>query len=338
MKNLFTEPKKKKLVVIVAVLILLVVVYFTFKALTARGAVFSFIQTDWSGGADITGSVDHISNLSNPAGWLKFFSKSDNVKTDVGGQISLISTTSSFVSTSDADFNAGTKTNVYTNSGTVVMQKPLDVACLANGECSSGWCRNSSFCAVCDPITYDGTVYQVEVVGDKCWLKTPLKVGTMISSVNQGSSHTEASNNGIIEKFCYNNVCDNTYGGLYDWNEAMGYATTSGAVGICPTGWHIPSDAEWSAYENILKTSTCNSSRVAAWDCDPVGTLLKVGPLFGERAAVGNFTNLNYSQSFWTSTENGGGAWARGVQSDKTQTYRQTVDKNFGYAVKCLKD
>ncbi len=53
------------------------------------------------------------------------------------------------------------------------------------------------------------------------------------------------TNDGVIEKYCYDDNpanCDE-YGGLYNWNEMMMYEP--GGKGICPDGWHIPSDYEW---------------------------------------------------------------------------------------------
>jgi len=56
--------------------------------------------------------------------------------------------------------------------------------------------------------------------------------------------------------YCYNNDewhCDE-YGALYQWNEMMDYASTEGAQGICPTGWHIPTDDEWKILCGIIDT------------------------------------------------------------------------------------
>ena len=75
-----------------------------------------------------------------------------------------------------------------------------------------------------------------------------LNVGTRIS----GSSNQ--TNNSIIEKYCYDDLeanC-NTYGGLYQWDEAMQYSATEGVKGICPTGWHLPTDAEWTTLADFL--------------------------------------------------------------------------------------
>jgi uncharacterized protein (TIGR02145 family) len=90
-----------------------------------------------------------------------------------------------------------------------------------------------------------------------------MNVGTMINGSN------EQNNNSQVEKYCYNNTPANctTYGGLYQWAEAVGepYSSNSNLVGgswqscdpcgsggrqgICPAGYHIPTDLEWSRYE-----------------------------------------------------------------------------------------
>ena len=102
-------------------------------------------------------------------------------------------------------------------------------------------------CPNCPTVTdADGNVYNTVQIGNFCWMAENLKVGTTInSSVNQ-------TNNGIIEKYCYEDDeanCD-IYGGLYQWDEMMQYAPSDNGnngttQGICPEGWHIPTDFEW---------------------------------------------------------------------------------------------
>jgi uncharacterized protein (TIGR02145 family) len=59
-----------------------------------------------------------------------------------------------------------------------------------------------------------------------------LNIGTRIDGANN------QANNGTIEKYCYSDNTSNcdTYGGLYQWDEAMQYVTTEGTQGICPSG------------------------------------------------------------------------------------------------------
>lgn len=83
------------------------------------------------------------------------------------------------------------------------------------------------------------------VIGSQTWAKANLNVGTMIA----GS--TSPTNDSVIEKYCYGNIEANctTYGGLYNWNEAMNYVVNDGAQGICPAGSRIPSDDDWKLLE-----------------------------------------------------------------------------------------
>jgi len=88
----------------------------------------------------------------------------------------------------------------------------------------------------------DGKNYATVQIGTQCWMAQNLNVGTRIDG-----TATQA-NNGTIEKYCYsdNDANCTTYGGLYQWDEMMQYTTTQGVQGICPTGWHLPVDAEWT--------------------------------------------------------------------------------------------
>jgi uncharacterized protein (TIGR02145 family) len=100
---------------------------------------------------------------------------------------------------------------------------------------------NVAFTCGTNIITYAGQTYNTVLIGSQCWLKENLNLGTRID----GSS--DQTNNSTIEKYCYddNDANCTTYGGLYQWNEAMQYVTTAGTQGICPTGWHIPTYAEF---------------------------------------------------------------------------------------------
>jgi hypothetical protein len=97
-------------------------------------------------------------------------------------------------------------------------------------------------------VTYEGQTYNTIQIFSQCWLKENLNVGTMI----QGDQNM--TNNGILEKYCYNNEEDSCtiYRGLYHWDEMMQYITTPGTRGICPEGWHVPMDEEWQILEGSV--------------------------------------------------------------------------------------
>lgn len=115
---------------------------------SAKGATFGWFQTDWSGGADTNAVANHTSNQN---GWTKFFSKDANVDvTTTPGEAKITQTQNSYVTTTDTDFNAGTKTQVYVSgsgaSGAVYAQKPIGGTCAVNAECADGYC-NATVCA-----------------------------------------------------------------------------------------------------------------------------------------------------------------------------------------------
>jgi len=94
----------------------------------------------------------------------------------------------------------------------------------------------------CPPtIAYQGQVYPIVDIGTHCWMARNLDVGEMRNTPEQ------QVDNGKIEKYCYKNLPANCqqYGGLYTWYEMMNYQNIEGEKGICPPGWHVPTDTEW---------------------------------------------------------------------------------------------
>jgi len=99
-------------------------------------------------------------------------------------------------------------------------------------------------------VDYGGQVYNTIQVYSQCWFKENLNVGTMIYS------DTNPTNNDTIEKLCFSDdlyLCT-VVGGLYFWNELMAYNNVSGTQGICPEGWHIPTDLDWNILEGAVDT------------------------------------------------------------------------------------
>ncbi len=175
----------------------------------------------------------------------------------------------------------------------------------------------------------DGTYYNTIEIGGQCWMAENLNIGTMI----QGT--VNPSNNGTIEKYCYANQYCDTYGGFYQWNEMMDYSYTEGAQGICPEGWHIPTDAEWTSLINA--TGGVNNA----------GTNLVVGGSSGFEALMAGhrkpqlsgypFAYLAVRAYFWTSTNTGGGPYDRYLINNESHVYTETTDIEYGFSVRCVK-
>lgn len=199
---------------------------------------------------------------------------------------------------------------------------------------------NDSF--VCgDDVLYNGKSYPTIWIGTQCWLKKNLDVGVLINGAS------ESSNNSIIEKYCYDNKEMNCslFGGLYQWDEAMQYSTTEGAQGICPKGWHIPTDAEQNTLDQYLSDTTCDANRSGKWDCANAGAKLKFGGssgfyviLAGVRLPNGHFDTLNSLATFWSSSINGTAAWYRYLYIGLPSINRFSYSNNSGFSIRCLKN
>ena len=101
-------------------------------------------------------------------------------------------------------------------------------------------------------IDADGRSYKIVQIGSQWWMAENLNVGKIVN----GDGNTNQLDNGIIEKYSYQNLESNlnTHGGLYQWDEMMGHVgESSGTVkGICPNGWHLPSKDEWLTLFNSV--------------------------------------------------------------------------------------
>jgi uncharacterized protein (TIGR02145 family) len=184
----------------------------------------------------------------------------------------------------------------------------------------------------------DGNVYPTVQIGEQCWMAKNLNAGRYVPSTVKEMDHSNLSNNGIIEKYCYNNDIQNCelYGGLYDWDEAMGYTDIEGARGICPEGWHIPTENDWKALNNYYIYGNA-------------GAHMKVGGssgfdayFAGDRHAKGEFYGFDASGFFWQSSSyiylyyNEG--YIREVAACNGALVKNHFNKKTGISVRCIKD
>ncbi|HNX11142.1 MAG TPA: FISUMP domain-containing protein [bacterium] len=193
-----------------------------------------------------------------------------------------------------------------------------------------------------DSVFYRGKFYRTILIGNQCWFRDNLNVGEMVAGTVQ------QTNNDTIEKYCYGDSEANctTYGALYQWDEAMGYSTVAGVQGICPSGWHIPTDAEQNILDQYLVDSpnTCNASRTS-FGCGNAGTKLQTGGssgfdalITGFRDSNGLFSDPDYGMIFWSSSMSGVNAWYRSLYTGSSEVFRATLARVIGVSVRCLKN
>lgn len=190
-------------------------------------------------------------------------------------------------------------------------------------------------------IEYSDNMYRTVLIGDRCWMRDNMNTGTRI----KGSENALPANSSI-EKYCHGNLdanCDQ-YGGLYQWAEAMQDDYGEKSRGICPEGWHIPSDAEWSMLIESLgdfAISGYQLKSVTGWYLngngnDSSGFSALPG---GDRDYDGTFMNLTRSTAFWTSTKEGQEyAFCRVLGFHFQNVYRNYYNRSSGFAVRCIKN
>ncbi len=237
--------------------------------------------------------------------------------------------------------------------GLMIFNTTLNTICWFDGTLWNSW--NNHDGQNCGSVSYGGKTYNAVIIGMQCWMTENLNIGTAIL----GSQ--DQTNNGIIEKYCYNNIAANcdVYGGLYQWAEVVQYmngATNTNSwyslpmgnvQGICPSGWHLPFDGEWSSLAVYL-----GGISVAGGKMKETGTVHWVAPNTGatnssgftglpsgDRDVSGSFIFLATYGDFWAASDNNSTqAWYRNLNTGNETLYRGSYYKSDGFAARCLKN
>ncbi len=228
----------------------------------------------------------------------------------------------------------------------------------------------------------DGAAYSTVLIGDQCWMAENLAYLPEITFEDVWGSHTEpqyavydyAPGSGT-ETVAGAKATENysTYGVLYNWAAAMDGAESSeenpsGVQGVCPPGWHLPSDAEWVQLEIYLANNGHNYDGSTGYDSNPRSKIAKAKAATthwessSNTGAVGNNLQANNSSGFtalpggfryfygyfdiigyygfwWSATElDATHAWYRGMRYDTSYVYRFNYYKELGFSVRCVRD
>ena len=213
----------------------------------------------------------------------------------------------------------------------------------------------SSDCGFPITDTRDSQTYNTVLIGNQCWMSENLNIGDMVEG------QYDQFNDGDFDKYCFDNDtlnCD-TYGGLYQWAEMVQYLNgasntnswnpvpTGNVQGICPTGWHLPTDVEWTTLTDYLGGTSVAGGKMKEtgtthWNSPNTGATNESGFIAlpgGYRYSSGSFYSLGYYGDWWSSTENAGtDAWSRVLYYDGDQVGRYGSYKTNGFSVRCLKN
>jgi uncharacterized protein (TIGR02145 family) len=200
----------------------------------------------------------------------------------------------------------------------------------------------------------EGNLYNVVTIGTQVWMAENLRTATLNenTSIPNITNNTTWSTLSTMAYSWYNNDIANkpVYGALYNW-----FTVNTG--NLCPTGWHVPSESEFSTLEAYLGMSTADIASSWAWRGTDEGTRLKSTTGWGAglngtnttgftalpggyRYAVdGTFNNYADLAYWWSSTEmDATTAWYRRMDGNQTGIYKAAVFKIGGKFVRCVKN
>ncbi len=242
----------------------------------------------------------------------------------------------------------------------------------------------------CGDVIFDleNNSYKTVSIGNQCWmaqnLKTKIKPdGTCIMNGGQPPCPDAEPNTTLAGRTCWNYVESNCTwnpaqkldGALYFWDAAMNGSTTEGAQGICPIGWHVPSDNDWYILESFLTNAgqTCDANRIdpppstpyppppdyinpgryctttSCGKCTGSGTnLLYPNGSSGFNAIMNGYYGISGSilrflpnnPRYITSTENGSSQYRMRMfwPNSLTAIWRVNYTKLMGASLRCVKD
>lgn len=216
----------------------------------------------------------------------------------------------------------------------------------------------------------DSKVYNTVTIGDQVWMAENLAYAPTDGSIPYITSKEgwDALGSYDVAYSYYNNDSSLGYGCLYTWSAAMGgssssHSNPSGVRGICPSGWHLPSDSEWTELEDYLIDNGYNiygnarDTRIAksmasktGWasyvDSGTIGYDSSANNSSGFTALPGgshyhdgNFYGAEESGFWWSSTHYSNGlAYHRSLSKIARTLSRNTPYKEDGLSVRCLRD
>ena len=208
----------------------------------------------------------------------------------------------------------------------------------------------------------DGNTYNTVQIGTQCWTKENLKVtkyndGTTIPLDTSGGIGGNGTGQTWTARFTgartiYANDNTNlaTYGYLYNWYAVKGIVTegSTSYKNLCPTGWHIPSNAEWTTLTNYLGGESVaggkmKSSGTTNWNSPNTGATNESGfsaPPGGFRNSDGSFNFIRLNAFFWSANEyDNSNAWYHYLYFNIGNVGRNSnYNKSFGASVRCLRD
>jgi uncharacterized protein (TIGR02145 family) len=186
-------------------------------------------------------------------------------------------------------------------------------------------------------VDIDGNAYTTTSIDSMCWMTENLRTtrfsdGTEIPYVDNASLWRDM-NAGALSIYSHNIAFDATFGKLYNW-----YAVNDNK-NICPVGWTVPSDDDWTAMINLLNRTRHDGKGSYRFKLSAAAELGFWVQTAGYRFSNGDFHYMGQVGHWWTkTTQLGSTAWTREIVPRKGIVTRHNYLKNNGFSVRCIKN
>ena len=191
-----------------------------------------------------------------------------------------------------------------------------------------------------------GNFYNTIAIGTQVWFKENLRTKKYRSGALIPVKTNTDTSTIVGQMYYYNNdslTNYSVYGALYNWKA------TQNSDSLCPTGWHVPTDAEWTTLTTYLGGTSVAGGKMksvgtAYWNSPNTGATNESGfsALPGSyRNLNGSFVNIRNYAIFWSATEyDNSTAWNRFLNYNDGEVSRNNLNgyKSFGASVRCLKN
>jgi uncharacterized protein (TIGR02145 family) len=202
----------------------------------------------------------------------------------------------------------------------------------------------SVYCpAVCgDLVSHEGYDYFTVQIGDQCWFSENCRYLPVVSPSGEWSQtdpyYYVYDYQGSDVSAAKSTANYATYGVLYNWPAVM-------TEGICPSGWHIPSDGEFTELSDFLGGESIAGGKMKEagydhWNSPNTGATNSSGwtGLPGGYLESFGFSDIGNNGLWWSASESGSTSWKRELYFSYDNVYRDGNFHYFGFSVRCVRD
>ena len=184
-------------------------------------------------------------------------------------------------------------------------------------------------------VLYDYYLYSTVQIGDQCWFAENCRYLPEVSPSSEESTKApyyyvyDYQGTDVAAAKSTENY--ETYGVLYNWPAVM-------TDDICPSGWHIPSDGEWTQLTDFLGGISVAGGKMkddVLWNGTNSSGFIGLPGGYRFYSGFDGSGSLGY---WWSASESGSNSWNRLLYGNGDNVYRDFNSRGYGFSARCVRD